>query len=294
MGDSDDTYDFSDIKPFIDGLKKGSDLVVGSRLKGKVLPGAMPFLHRYFGTPVIAWLLNLFFKTGVSDPNSGMRGFTKEAFIKMNLRSGGMEFASEMIINAARENMRITEFPIIYYPRKGESKLHTFRDGWRHLRFMLFYSPTYLFIIPGLLITLIGLGLLLAVLPGPLKIGRLVFDIHYMVLGNAFAILGSQILSTGLFAKCYAFTEGYEVKDRSINFFLKHFTLERGLYAGGIFFMVGMGMNIFILLKWIEAGFGPLAEVRLALLALTLVLLGLQVIFSSFFISILLLKKGRF
>ena len=115
-----------------------------------------------------------------------------------------------------------------------------------------------------------------------------------MVLGNAFAILGSQILSTGLFAKCYAFTEGYEVKDRFINFFLKYFTLERGLYAGGVLFLIGMGMNMFILLKWVEAGFGPLAEVRLALLALTLVLLGLQIIFSSFFISILLLKKGRF
>ncbi len=294
MGDSDDTYDFSDIKPFIDRLQKGADLVVGSRLKGKIIPGAMPLLHRYFGTPVIAWLLNLFFKTGVSDPNCGMRGLTKESFLKMNLQSGGMEFASEMIINAARENLKIAEIPIVYYPRRGESKLHTFRDGWRHLRFMLFYSPTYLFIFPGLLITLIGLFLLLAVLPGPLKIGRFVFDIHYMVLGNALAILGSQILSTGLFAKCYAYTEGYEVKDRFISFFLKYFTLERGIYTGGILFLIGLGMNIFILVKWIGAGFGALAEVRPALFALTLVLLGLQMIFSSFFISILLLKKGKF
>lgn len=294
MADSDDTYDFSEIKPFIDELLRGADLVVGSRLKGKILPGAMPFLHRYLGTPVIASLLNLFFKTGVSDPNSGMRSFTKEAFIKMNLQSGGMEFASEMIINAARENLKIVEIPIVYYPRKGESKLHTFRDGWRHLRFMLFYSPTYLFIFPGLLITLIGLFFLLAVLPGPLKIGRFVFDIHYMVLGNALAILGSQILSTGLFAKCYSYTEGYEERDSFMGLFLKYFTLERGIYFGGTLFLIGLAANIYILIKWIETGFGALAEVRTALFALTLVLLGLQAIFSSFFISILLLKKGRF
>lgn len=294
MGDSDDTYDFSEINPFINELNKGNDLVVGTRLKGKILPGSMPFLHRYLGTPIIAWLLNLFFKTGISDPNCGMRGFTKEAVLKMNLQSGGMEFASEMIINAAREGLKISEIPITYYPRKGESKLSTFRDGWRHLRFMLFYSPTYLFMLPGSFITLIGLLFLLIVLPGPFKLGRLSFDIHYMVLGSALAILGSQIVSIGLFAKCYAYTEGYEARDLFINIFLKYFTLERGIYFGGIFFLTGLLISFYILFKWINAGFGALFEIRAALLALTFIILGLQAIFSSFFISILLLKKGRF
>lgn len=294
MGDSDDTYDFSEIRPFIDALKKGADLVVGTRLKGKILPGAMPPLHRYFGTPLLAWLLNLFFKTGISDPNCGLRGLTKDAFLKMHLQSGGMEFASEMIINAAREKLKIKEVPITYYPRRGESKLRTFHDGWRHLRFMLFYSPTYLFLLPGALISLAGLFFLIAILPGTFSFGGLKFDIHYMVLGSALSTLGSQILTIGLFAKCYAYTEGYEVEDRFINFFLKHFTLERGLYLGGLLFLIGLIWNIFILVKWINSGFGALAEIRPALFALSLVVLGVQAIFSSFFISILLLKKGRF
>jgi len=294
MGDSDDTYDFSQISPFVDKLKSGADLVVGTRLRGKIMPGAMPPLHRYLGTPVIAWLLNLFFKTGVSDPNCGMRAFTKAAFLKMNLQSGGMEFASEMIINASRERLKMVEVPIIYYARKGESKLKTFRDGWRHLRFMLFYSPTYLFLLPGSIIILLGLTLMFLTLPGPFRIGKLTFDIHYMVLGCALSILGSQIVSMGLFAKCYAYTEGYEVRDKFINLFLKLFTLERGIYLGGTFFLIGIGININILYQWIRSGFGQLAEVRAALLALTLIILGLQAVFSSFFISILLLKKGRF
>ncbi len=294
MGDSDDTYDFSEIRPFVEKLRAGYDLVVGSRLRGKILKGAMPFLHRYLGTPVIAWLLNLFFKTGISDPNGGMRGLTKDAFMKMRLQSGGMEFASEMIINAAREGLKITEVPITYYPRKGESKLHTFRDGWRHLRFMLFYSPTYLFIIPGAFITLLGLVLIFITLPGPIRIGALTFDIHYMVLGSALAILGSQIVSIGLFAKCYAYTEGFELKDRFMSAFLRFFTLERGLYLGIILFVAGLGINLNILYSWIRSGFGALAEIRNALLGLTLLVLGVQAFFSSFFISILLLKKGRF
>jgi glycosyltransferase involved in cell wall biosynthesis len=293
MGDSDDTYDFSDIKAFLDKLNEGYELVVGSRLKN-VQPGAMPFLHRYVGTPVIAFLLNLFFRTGISDPNGGMRGITKEAVNKMNLQSAGMEFASEMIINASREGLKITEIPIIYYPRKGESKLSTFRDGWRHLRFMLFYSPTYLFLVPGSVIAILGLILMALVLPGPVKIGNFRFDTHYMVLGSALSLLGAQVVSMGLFAKCYAYTEGYEAKDKFINLFLRLFTLERGIYVGGATLLVGLGINIYILIKWIDSGFGALSEVRTAIAALTLVILGIQAIFASFFISILLLKKGRF
>jgi len=294
IGDSDDTYDFLEISSFLKELKEGADFVIGTRLRGKILPKAMPWLHRYFGTPFLAWLLNLFFNTGISDPNCGMRGLTKEAFEKMDLQSGGMEFASEMIISAARKKLAIKEVPITYYPRKGESKLRTFHDGWRHLRFMLFYSPTYLFLWPGLLITLTGLFFLFALLPGPLKVGRMTFDIHYMVFGGTLAILGSWILILGLMAKTYAYVEDYEVQDRLTSFFLKIFTLERGISLGSVLFLIGLGIGFYIFLKWAASGFGALAEVRSGLLALTLTVIGTQIFFSSFFISILLLKKGRF
>ncbi|NQT30046.1 MAG: glycosyltransferase family 2 protein [Candidatus Saganbacteria bacterium] len=293
MGDSDNTYDFSKLKPFIDKLKKGADVVMGSRLKGKVMPGAMPILHQYFGTPFLAALLNLFFRTGISDPNCGMRGLTKDAFNKMKLQSGGMEFASEMIDNARRERLQIVEVPINYYPREGESKLRTFHDGWRHLRFMLVNSPTYLFIVPGIILLVIGLFLLLTILPGPFRFGKFSLDIHFMVLGSALAILGTQIISIGLFAKCYAYIEGAGFPDDFITAFTKYFSLERGIYTGGIIFLIGFIINLYILIKWLGAGMGALAEVRTSLFALTLVIIGLQIVFSSFFISILLLKKGK-
>jgi len=170
MGDADDTYDFREINRFIEPLRNGYDLVMGSRLKGTILKGAMPWLHRYIGNPFLSWFLNLLFHTGVSDSHCGMRAFTREAYDKMDLKTTGMEYASEMVINSSKAGLKITEVPITYYPRGGESKLNSFSDGWRHLRFMLLYSPNHLFLVPGMFLLLAGLLLLLVLLPGPLTI----------------------------------------------------------------------------------------------------------------------------
>ena len=176
MGDSDDTYDFTDLERFITPLRNGYDFVIGNRLKGKILRGAMPPLHRYIGNPVLTGILNLLFRSGISDAHCGMRSFTQEAYQQMELRTTGMEFASEMIIKAIKADLKIEEIPITYYPREGESKLNSFRDGWRHLRFMLMLSPTYLFLIPGILLFLLGLVGTFALLPGPLQIDSHTYD----------------------------------------------------------------------------------------------------------------------
>jgi len=213
IGDSDDTYDFSEIEKFVQPLKDGSDLVMGSRFSGEILSGAMPWLHQYIGNPVLTGILNILFKASVSDAHCGMRAFTKEAYEKMNLQTTGMEFASEIVIKAAKAGLKITEVPITYYPRKGESKLNSFRDGWRHLRFMLLYSPTYLFLIPGFILFLIGFIGTLLILPGPFKIGGHAYDVHVMTVTSLFTILGFQVVLLGLYARTYALLSGLEKRD---------------------------------------------------------------------------------
>jgi hypothetical protein len=251
----------------------------------------MPWLHRYVGNPILTWLLNLFFHAKISDAHCGMRAITKEAYKKLQLKTIGMEFASEMVIKALQSKLKIKEIPITYHPREGESKLNSFKDGWRHLRFMLLYSPTYLFLIPGMIMLVIGLVFLLVLLPGPITIGKLYFDIHYMVLGSLLAILGFQTLNLGLYAKGYSLTEHFEESDRFIEWFFKHFNLEKGLIIGGIVTLLGLGINIYILTRWIMTNFGQLSEVRTGLVALTFMVIGIQIIFSSFFLSILGIKR---
>ena len=213
IGDSDDTYDFTDLERFITPLREGYDFVIGSRLKGKILPGAMPKLHRYIGNPVLTGILNLLFRSGGSDAHCGMRSFTQDAYQQMELRTTGMEFASEMVINATKANLKIAEVPITYYPREGESKLNSFRDGWRHLRFMLMLSPTYLFLIPGILLFLLGLVATVALLPGPLQIGGRAYDIHVMVLTCLLCLLGYQLLLLGFSARSLSLFRGFSNSD---------------------------------------------------------------------------------
>ena len=287
MGDSDDTYDFTDLERFITPLRDGCDFVIGNRLKGEILPGAMPKLHRYLGNPVLSGILNVLFRSGVSDAHCGMRSFTREAYQQMELQTTGMEFASEMVIKAIKTDLKIKEIPITYYPRKGESKLNSFRDGWRHLRFMLMLSPTYLFLIPGILLFLLGLVGTVALLPGPLQIGSRAHDIHVMVLACLLCLLGYQVILLGLSARTLSDTRGFFGSDPLIQRVYRHFTLEKGLLLGCVIFAVGFLIDGWIVYGWVKSGFGELQKVRPALFALLLMILGTQTIFSAFFVSML-------
>lgn len=293
MGDSDNTYDFSALLPFIEPLRQGYDMVMGSRLRGTILPGAMPWLHRYIGNPFLSRFLNVLFKTGISDSHCGMRSFTREAFERMKLMTPGMEYASEMVIKASRAGLKIAEVPITYYPRKGTSKLHSFHDGWRHMRFMLMYSPTHLFLVPGFLVLLAGLLLVIALYPGPIWTPWHTFDVHFMVLGSVLAILGYQIINLGLFAKAISFTRDFVVRDEFILRFYQAFTLEKGIYLGLVLLLIGLVLNGLVLYNWLKANFGPLQQMREALVGMTFIILGFQTIFSSFLLSMVRIKEDE-
>ncbi len=287
LGDADDTYDFGVVPEFVAALEAGNDVVLGSRFRGRILPGAMPWLHRYVGNPILSGILSLFFGRRISDAHCGLRAMTREASDRMRLRSSGMEFASEMVALALRHGLTVAEIPITYYPRGGRSKLRSFRDGWRHLRFMLLLSPTPLFLIPGLAALTLGLVSLFALLPGPVAIGSLVFDYHFMFVASAAAILGLQLVVLGLAAKTYARGELALAGDRWLALLDRHFTLERGLLVGLGLTAAGLGINAWILVSWLQSGRGQLFAVRPALLGLSLVVIGAQAVFGSFFISVL-------
>lgn len=293
MADADDSYDLTDLERFVAGLRAGNDLVMGTRIKGTIEPGAMPWHHRWIGNPILTGLLNLLFGAGVSDAHCGMRGFTKDAYRRMQLQTTGMEFASEMIIKAALADLRISEIPITLH-RDGRSRpphLRSFRDGWRHLRFMLLFSPTHLFVLPGLLCMGLGLVPLLALGGGPRHLLGLTFDVHYMVLGSLLTVLGFQILTTGLFAKAYSHAARLYAPDRTLRVLLAWFTLERGLVVGALLFIAGFLLDSAILVRWLASGRETLDAVRPALQASTLMIVGAQTVFSSFFLSMLAVPR---
>jgi hypothetical protein len=293
MADADDSYDLTDLERFVRALEAGNDLVMGSRIRGTIEPGAMPWLHRWLGNPFLTGLLNLLFRAGVSDAHCGMRGFTKDAYRRMQLQTTGMEFASEMIIKAALGNLRIAEFPITLR-RDGRSRaphLRSFRDGWRHLRFMLLFSPTYLFVLPGLACIAVGLLPLVALGGGPRRVFGLNFDVHYMVVGSLLTVLGVQILTTGLFAKAYSHAARLYAPDRTLRVVLRYFNLERGLVLGGVLFVAGFALDAAILVHWLASGRATLDAVRPALQASTLMIVGAQIVVSSFFLSMLAVPR---
>jgi glycosyltransferase involved in cell wall biosynthesis len=287
MGDSDDTYDFTEIGQLVDKLREGNEYVLGSRFGGTILPGAMPWLHRYVGNPVLTGLLNVMFGLKSSDAHSGLRAFTADAYRRMRLQTTGMEFASEMVINAARAKLKVAEVPITYYPREGESKLRSFRDGWRHLRFMLLYSPDHLFLIPGALLLVLGMFGMIALVTGPKVVSGRLFDYHYMFVFSLLTIVGFQVLLTGFYAKAYAFTHRFAPDDWLIQWFYRYFSLEAWLIVGFGIFLVGLAIDGTIFLTWVQQNFRDVFAVREALLALTLMVIGLQLVFSSFLLSIL-------
>lgn len=288
MADADLTYDFEDIPRFVAQLEAGAELVMGNRMKN-IKPGAMPWHHRYIGNPVLTGVLNLFFRTGIRDAHCGMRGVRRDVLPRLDLRSTGMEFASEMVIRAAKEGLDIREIPIEYHPRAGESKLSSFRDGWRHLRFLLVHSPTYLFLIPGALMAVLGLLVMLTVL-GELNILGRRWDLHTMIAGTLMTVVGAQILALGFAARAYGVWYMGE-RDPWFQRMEARFRLEHGLLAGGGVLLLGLSLVTFIGAKWISSGGGALSETELALLAATLVIVGLQIFFSSFLLSILGLRR---
>jgi hypothetical protein len=288
MLDADMTYPFAEIPRFVEQLRDGAQLVMGDRMDN-IEPGAMHWMHRYIGNPLLSGTLNLFFRTGIRDAHCGMRGFRRDILPQLDLRTTGMEFASEMVIRASKRGLDIREFPISYAPRGGVSKLSRFRDGWRHLRFLLVHSPTHLFILPGAVMMLIGVvitGVSLSQLP---IFGR-EWNLHSLIAGELLAVVGVQIVALGLCAHAYG-TYFMGEKDPWFDRMRTRYRLEHGLMLGGVLVLAGIVAAAVIVGIWINRGFGALSEERLAATAAALVIIGLQIFFSSFLLSILGLRR---
>jgi hypothetical protein len=297
MGDADDSYDFGEVPQFVEKLRQGYDLVLGNRFSGEIKPGAMPPLHKYFGNPGLTWLLNLFFRAGVGDSYCGMRGFTRALYDQLDVRSSGMEFALEFIIKAAQIGARVSEIPIILWPDKRGRPPHlrSFRDGWRSLRFMLLYAPNWLFLVPGASLIAVGLALVVWLLPGPRRVStNVTLDLHTMIFGVIFTLLGAQVLSIGAFAKVFSYSERFDRGGVSLKRVLKGVTLEMGLLFGGVVFLAGFAGCAWIAWHWATNSFGPLYEIRKALFWSMWVFLGVQIMFASFFLSMLGISRGTF
>ncbi len=297
MGDADDSYDFAEVPRFVAEWRKGSEVVMGNRFAGEIKPGAMPWHHKYIGNPGLTALLNLFFHSGIGDSHCGMRGFTREVFERMDVRSNGMEFASEFVIKAAQLGAKTSEIPItLWKDKRGRPPhLRSFRDGWRHLRFMLLYAPNWLFLLPGGTLMAAGLFLTCWLLPGPRNIWRnVVLDVHTMIFGVIFTLMGAQILAIGSFAKVFSYAERFDRHAVSLKRLLKRVTFELGLLLGGTLFLAGFSGCAYVTWQWAVSGFGPLQQVREVLFWSMCLFLGMQIIFSSFFLSMLGISRGTY
>lgn len=298
MGDADDSYDFSNLMPFVSKLREGCDLVMGNRFTGGIEPGAMPALHRYFGNPLLTGIGRLLFKSPSGDFHCGLRGFRKEAAKKMNLQTTGMEFASEMIVKATLLGMRVAEVPATLSPagRTRPPHLRSWRDGWRHLRFLFLYSPRWLFLYPGILLMVAGALVGLLIIPGPQTIGGVTFDVHTLLYAAAAVYIGYQSVTFAVLTKIYAVNEGLMQQDPRLNKMFRYITLEVGLAIGFFLIVAGIAGTIWALSDWGARSFGPLEPTRVfrivipAVLALTL---GCQIMLSSFFLSVLGLGRRR-
>lgn len=288
MADADLTYDFDEIPSFLRQLQDGADMVIGDRMEN-IHPGAMPWHHRYIGNPLLSRFLNLLFHTGISDAHCGMRAFRRDRLERLQLRTTGMEFASEMVVRAAKEKLDIREIPIEYHPRGGESKLSSFRDGWRHLRFLLLHSPNHLFILPGALMAILGGFISLTVL-AHLPVLERQWDLHSLIGGSLLLIVGAQLVGLGLCAHAYA-TYFMGERDPWFDRAREHLRLEHGLMLGSAVALAGSAMIVVIVVDWIGHGLGSLSQERVAIFAATLFVLGIQIVFTSFLLSILGLRR---
>jgi glycosyltransferase involved in cell wall biosynthesis len=297
MGDADDSYDFSEVPRFVEKWRQGFEVVMGNRFRGEIKRGAMPWHHKYIGNPALSSVLNLFFHAGIGDSHCGMRGFTRAVYDRMDLRSTGMEFASEFVIKAAQLQAKVAEIPITLWPDKRGRPPHlrSFRDGWRHLRFMLLYAPNWLFLLPGAWLVAAGLFLVFWLLPGPRVLTpRLTLDLHTMIFGVMFTLLGVQIISIGAFAKVFSYAERFDHRNHSLRRVLTHVTLESGLLLGGGLFLAGFIGCAWVVWDWVASGFGELHQVRAVLFWSMWLFIGIQVTFASFFLSMLGISRGTY
>jgi glycosyltransferase involved in cell wall biosynthesis len=296
MGDADDSYDFGEVPRFVEKWRQGYEVVMGNRFRGSIKPGAMPLHHRYLGNPVLSWILRVLFRSSVGDAHCGMRGFTREVYERLDLRTTGMEFASEFVIKASRVGARMTEIPITLWPDKRGRPPHlrSFRDGWRHLRFMLLYAPNWLFLAPGGLLAALGLALVFWLLPGPRTVGQVVLDVHTLFFGMLFVLLGVQIASIGLFAKVFSYSERFSSGERSLERSLLAVQLEHGLVLGAVLGVAGFLGEAWVFWQWARAGFGPLSQLRAVIFWALWLFLGVQIVFSSFFLSMLGISRGTY
>jgi glycosyltransferase involved in cell wall biosynthesis len=297
MGDADDSYDFTAIAPMLEKLRGGSDLVVGNRFAGGIEPGAMPWSHRWVGNPILSLISRVFFHTPVGDAHCGLRGFRKDAYERMKLRATGMEFASEMVIKASLKGMRIAEVPVKLRPdgRSRPPHLRTWRDGWRHLRFMLLFSPRWLFLYPGLVLFVVGMALSAILLGGPVHVGGLRLDIHTLLVASFLALIGYQLVLFAIFTKIFAIQSGFHQPYPPLESVSRYVTLEVGLAAGTVMVLVGVIALILAVASWGAVGFGtlnPSLTMREVIPAVVLLALGTQTVFASFFISILSIDRS--
>jgi len=298
MGDADDSYDFSHLEPFVVQLRQGHDLVMGNRFQGGIRPGAMPWLHRYIGNPILTGILNLFFHSPIGDAHCGLRGFRKEAYERLELQTPGMEFASEMVVKACLNRLKITEVPIVLHPdgRDRPPHLRSFHDGWRHLRFLLLLCPLWLYLIPSLCLLGIGLTLMTWLTPGPRVVGRVVLDVHTMLLGSLCVLLGYQTLWLWAYARTYGWSNGILPSSPVTERLLAYLNLEGCLRFGAVLLLTGLALNVWLVCQWYSSNLGPLdvqTTLRFALWGFTAMVLGVQTIYGSFFFSMLSLAKSQ-
>lgn len=296
MGDADDSYDFSSLDDFVKFLREGYELVMGNRFKGGLKRGAMPPLHKYLGNPVLSFVGRLFFRSPIKDFHCGLRGFNKEKILSLSLVSQGMEFASEMVVKASIMGLHIKEVPIILYPdgRSRKPHLRTWQDGWRHLVFLLMYSPKWLFFFPSMILFGLSLSAILILLPGTLYLKNFGLDIHTLTIAGTSTVLSFQLFLFAIFIRVFSINQGlFPAKNKHIKF-ANYFSLEKGIILGIIFFLSGLGMLMYLFYGWMKSDFGHITNVsssfRILIPSLTFISLGIQSIFASFFLRILDIK----
>ena len=296
MGDADDSYDLSNLGPFVEALRSGADLVMGNRFAGGIEPGAMPALHRYLGNPVLTAVGRVLFRSPVKDFHCGLRGFRRDAILELDLRTTGMEFASEMVVKATLNNLNIVEVPTTLSPdgRSRAPHLRTWRDGWRHLRFLLLYSPRWLFLYPGMILFLVGLVMGGVLLTGPIQIGEHALDVSALIYSMAAVLIGFQAILFAAFSRAFVANEGLMPPSPGMQKAFEVLNLERGLIIGLVMLVLGVGLAIYGFIHWGSSDFGALNTrdaVRLAVPAATLSVLGVETIMGSFFLSVLGLSR---